>query len=618
MTPNKQVSPAIRILRGERDASARATHLEAAFEKYSKTTIERKQMSTTTNFKRIALVAVASLGLGVLSSVPSNAAFNVDTFTVSATSVAQSTAETYTTSSATATLSYLAGAAKESISVTASLKSRPSTSAVAFPFLQLIETVNATTVSAIGGASFAAGRTYQANDAVQVSSIAAGNTSAKFAIYLAGSLTDTTTAPATAGTYVVTLTRAAVTNSGTLTGGTSTDLTIVVSDSPALATKVATAKVFTQATTAAGYVATTDSAIASASTASVTNVGFLYILPTNAAATTAAAESLTVQTTAGSLGTAQNTPLGRSIVIKGVGTAPTYVYISPDGTGGTAAITVTTASGVLLATKSATFAGTATKFGTAAVVSTSPSVIAAAGTTSVSVAAEDASSNVSPNATVYAFSSDVTKVTVPSTALTYDSATSKYLVTVTGVAAGTATITFGNAATLAASTFTSNAVSVRVGTATASGVKVALDKATYVAGEKATITVTVTDSTGLNTVGGAVTNIFATGGISANTTLGAASDTTTATGFTTSTTSAGTKTYTVYMPINSGDVVFSWTGGTGLATANQIAGSTTVKVTGDAATTAALAALTTSLASLRTLLVTLTNLVLKIQKKVKA
>jgi len=31
-------------------------------------------MSTKTNFKRIALVAVAALGLGVLSSVPSQAA----------------------------------------------------------------------------------------------------------------------------------------------------------------------------------------------------------------------------------------------------------------------------------------------------------------------------------------------------------------------------------------------------------------------------------------------------------------------------------------------------------------------------------------------------------------
>jgi|GEM_PF-4131072 len=35
MTPKKQVSPAIRILRGERDASARATHLEEAVRQHS-------------------------------------------------------------------------------------------------------------------------------------------------------------------------------------------------------------------------------------------------------------------------------------------------------------------------------------------------------------------------------------------------------------------------------------------------------------------------------------------------------------------------------------------------------------------------------------------------------
>ena len=84
MTSNNQVSPVIRISRGERDASARATHLKAASRKYLETTIERKQMSTTTNFKRIALVAVAALGLGVLSSAPSQATINADYITVTA------------------------------------------------------------------------------------------------------------------------------------------------------------------------------------------------------------------------------------------------------------------------------------------------------------------------------------------------------------------------------------------------------------------------------------------------------------------------------------------------------------------------------------------------------
>ena len=49
--------------------------LRAGFRKFLNLTNERKNMSTKTNFKRVALVAVAALGLGVLTSVaPANAA----------------------------------------------------------------------------------------------------------------------------------------------------------------------------------------------------------------------------------------------------------------------------------------------------------------------------------------------------------------------------------------------------------------------------------------------------------------------------------------------------------------------------------------------------------------
>ena len=73
---------------GDRDVSARATHLKAAMENVFMTTTERKRMSTKTTFKRIALVAVAALGLGVLSVAPSSAAINAtdETLTLSASS----------------------------------------------------------------------------------------------------------------------------------------------------------------------------------------------------------------------------------------------------------------------------------------------------------------------------------------------------------------------------------------------------------------------------------------------------------------------------------------------------------------------------------------------------
>jgi trimeric autotransporter adhesin len=70
----------VRIHGGEFDSSARAMNrvkqvrlLQAEPRIVRGSTIERKQMSTKTTFKRIALVAVAALGFGVLSVVPSQA-----------------------------------------------------------------------------------------------------------------------------------------------------------------------------------------------------------------------------------------------------------------------------------------------------------------------------------------------------------------------------------------------------------------------------------------------------------------------------------------------------------------------------------------------------------------
>ena len=86
----QQVSRAIRILRGNRDESARASHLvvekvalmtyetdflgQAEREKCSQSTFsERKIMSTKTAFKRVALVAAAALAIGGISAVSANA-----------------------------------------------------------------------------------------------------------------------------------------------------------------------------------------------------------------------------------------------------------------------------------------------------------------------------------------------------------------------------------------------------------------------------------------------------------------------------------------------------------------------------------------------------------------
>jgi trimeric autotransporter adhesin len=87
MSIQQQVSRAIRILRGNRDVSARASHLvvqkdqlmtyESVFGGQATDGIspavtnffERKSMSTKTTFKRVALAAVVALGLGGFSAV---------------------------------------------------------------------------------------------------------------------------------------------------------------------------------------------------------------------------------------------------------------------------------------------------------------------------------------------------------------------------------------------------------------------------------------------------------------------------------------------------------------------------------------------------------------------
>jgi trimeric autotransporter adhesin len=89
----------VRIHGGEFDTSARAMYregvtssLRADLRIVRRSTIERKQMSTKTTFKRIALVTVAALGFGVMSVAPSSAATNANLFVKVADGVSAGTA----------------------------------------------------------------------------------------------------------------------------------------------------------------------------------------------------------------------------------------------------------------------------------------------------------------------------------------------------------------------------------------------------------------------------------------------------------------------------------------------------------------------------------------------
>ena len=596
-------------------------------------------MSTTTNFKRIALVAVAALGLGVLSSVPSNAAINADTVTLSSATASQTTAETYTATSAVVTVSFF-GAQNDSMSITAALTSAPAGN-TALPTLQLIETSSATVETiTVGGRIGTLGDTWTANSAVstraQSSSVV---TTAKFAVYL--TKTNGVTAPSVVGSYGVKITPATIGNSGALQGSAAQTLTITVSTAATQSTTpdAASSAVYLQKVGAnAAHTPVADSAIVVSKEVSSTPAGWVYYSSKNAAGG-AVSESITAEISGqGTLGIGgANSPVssGRSISVRNGDT----VTVWADGSAGKGTITIKgSTSGVLLGTKTVTFTG-----GTASFTAKTAKEILLISSNSgaVTFTAADSAGNVlndeftpagGTQETWYAFSSDTTIATVGTLNYATDSGT----VSVTGVKAGTATITIGNASTLAASTIKSNAVTVRVGSTAVASVTVAFDKATYAPGEKAVITLSLKDASGLavaptaaayelwTSTGQLATDIAFTNSTSITSETSVALASTTVAG----TSTAGAKTYVVYMPAVAGKVTVSGTLTTNalstrtLLTAAAIQGTTvsasaTVTDSGSAAL-AAVTALATTVASLKTLIVTLTNLVLKIQKKVKA
>jgi trimeric autotransporter adhesin len=586
----------VRIHGGEFDSSARAMNreeqvrlLQADLRIVRGSTIERKQMSTT--IKRVALVAVAALGLGLLSVVPSQATSQSDSLTLSAATATQQTSETATASSAVATLTYLADSVDDSMTVVASLVSAPAGN-TSLPVIALSETTSAHVATTLPTATIAnrillnsAGAARAANTRAFV--VPAGttvpvNVTAKFRVYM--------NAPTVVGSYVVRLTPA-VSGVGVL-NATAQNLTITVTKNPADDTVVATGTSILNVGETVS--ATADATVTHTRTASTTAAaGVIKVTLKNANGDTVA-DSFTATIAgpgllgAGAFGSAATMDnavqaTGRALTVRN----GDVVAVFPDGTSGEATITIGASTGIILATEKITFFGAA-----ATVVATvKKAVIGASAETAdvLEVVVKDSAGvNVSNLANaISVVSSDTTKITTDySTASTYSATTGSYLVAVTaGATAGAANLTVTTKTSATATTgVDAAAVSVRVGSATPASVAVTLDKATYAPGEKATISISLKDSTGLDLAAGNYASIFATGGIAANYTLGGGSDTTTAThvnGY-----ADGVKTYTVYMPVTEGDVVFSWTTGSvaatanaGLATANQaVKGSVTVTV----------------------------------------
>ena len=541
-------------------------------------------MSTKTTFKRVALVAVAALGLGVLSVTPSSATVQAHNITLSAATSTQFTSETSTASAAVATISFLSQNLGDTTSVTAYLMSAPAGN-TAIPVMQVSETTSAVVKETATAVAMAVG-TENTDQEIFISSSASAATAvtAKLKVYM--------NQPTKAGAYVVKLVPA-VTAGGGVINTDGVTLTITVSQNPVTDTVVTSATSIL--TTAADTTTATDVVVTASKSASTQiEVAYIKVTTKNANSSTVSGESYTAVVTgpgllaSGALGTGpgsfpDSSNQGRAITVK----AGDVVAVYPDGASGVSTITISAKSGAVLATETITF------FGDVATLVTTVKLAVIGGTTAVAgvlnvKATDSAGTNVSGIQSFGVVSSDTTKIaTVYATSVaSYDATTGLYTIPVTPVAAGSANLTVTtNTSPTVTTGKSAAAVAVRVGSKTPAAVTVTLDKASYAPGEKATLTVALADATALDLVGSETyTAIFATGGITSSQALGQGSADLTGTGVISYT--AGGKKYTIYMPIYEGDVTFSWTtgstasaAGTGLATANQaVAGTFTATV----------------------------------------
>jgi hypothetical protein len=553
----------VRIHGGEFDESARAIHREDGLKTIQaesgivlESTIERKQMSTKTTFKRIALVTVAALGFGVLATAPSNAAAPAGlTSTLSA---ATTTVNMGTKASTTLTVAGIF-AVGDTVTTTVAITSWPaaatntSIAGMIAPTLTAVDTQVANTLTTSNG---------------QVSQSTAGvvglNGTATALVSGRTTISVTPSTTNTAGTYVYTITTK---NDSSPAATIATQTWTVVVTAPVLAASEAFIATGTTAPAADG---TTLSSTITTGTAAVTAVAAIAVNQwADAAKTIALSDKYTsavevAVSGAGAVGVVDATSAVRGPVAAtaaGTSTTPAAAaqlyFLYNDGRTGTATITIKV-GGTLIATKTYKFVGSLATLATTA----SKKNVGVGETMTLTTTGADANGNATAAPTVTAVSADPLIATV-----TADGAT------VTGVKAGTTTVT------LTSGTITL-AVPVTVLPLTAKTLAWAFDKDSYDAGEKMTLTVTASG------VADGARAVFTANPV-ANFGLSSGSDTVLGSPVF----AAGVATYTLYAPATPGK--FTITG--------------TVNFAGVDTEAAIKTAATTYVASVATLSATITN-----------
>jgi len=616
-------------------------------------------MSTKTNFKRIALVAVSALGIGLLSAIPSQA---VSGLTVT---VVDGTAKIQKADSTTAGTINITGTvdAKDSITVAALLVSAP-TGATSTSVFQNLDSSTPTlstllVETSVGTASAQTGTfntfftrssggtdvdTTQATGS-SPNQIRVVSTAAAYVNHTFGFQLDSTTGTATrlAGTYTYQIVVKSFNkgSSGNQTGVPDNTITktisIVVTD--AVTASSGTAAVAGQSTAVMSAASSNawqqtdiDSTVSGSSLAAVSSTGATAVIRVIQKTSTGLLtnESITASTTIGSIGDCTPAVVGASVKLKASSTGTTDVCVYPGGKAGVATISIATTS-VTFTSKQVTFYSTTVSKISAALLGTT---LCNSSTAIILAKAYDADNvQIVGNSSVYAYSDALTVIntgTSTGTECTYNATYGGHVCSLTGAGDGTAKITLRNKSTVALSTVTSTDVlSITVSTQNPATIKLAFDKASYAPGEKAYIRLWALDAAGKVVSGGTKTNLLATGGVTSSVAFGNGSDTTTSVspvlGFQTTgyVSQDPIALYTVYMPSSGGTVTITATGGSLLPLAGQVAVTASATVTDNGA--AALAAVT-ALASqvsafitkINAQITTLTDLVMKIQKKVKA
>ena len=620
-------------------------------------------MSTKTTIKRIALVAVAALGFGVVSVAPSSAVESGDTYTLSASTTTVSLGSAATVTLTTA--GYFADAATDTVTSTVALTSFPSTatatqiaSAISSIAFSAIDTQTAYTGGSAGGSS-------------QESS----GTTAKVGISgvgpkLVSTRTKLSVTPTAVGTYVYTITPSGGTNTTAFTW------TVVITARPALTaagtTALATYGYYSDAALVAlrgawaPWSTTTDALTFSAyATPSGPGSPALSVkvvqgngnttYPMQAGDAVALTATVTGPATVAITGEDTTYDANATKGIYAITTAAQltslnltqYVYLYSTGAPGLATVVIK-AGDIVVGTKKIQF------FGNPATITPTvgKAVIGAANTAAVVTAVvKDESGNAVPGVTVYAVSGTTAAISNSYTSCGTSSATGAVSCDLTGVAAGTSAITLTtNASATATAGISSAPVSVRVSDGVATKVDYAFAADSYAPGAAATITATVSNAAGVMPAG---TYTVLTAGVTSNYALTGGPALTV-----TTTDATGVVKYTVTVPVGtSGDLTLTGTAATGVtatfgkttivnaaqdtaqaavdaaAEAIDAANAATdaanaAAEAADAATAAAqdaadaVAALSVSVAamidSLKKQITALTNLVIKIQKKVKA